>query len=317
MPPELCAACAIGPADEIIAKGRREPRRTAILYNRSHEIVHEGLGRLNHDWMWTFIALKSAQVPVDVIIEEDLNPDDLKRYDCVVVGGLNLARRHVAALKTWVEAGGLLIGAGGAAMADVYDDPMPETGELFGARQALSGPGNTASVARVTFPATDAFPAADLAPGGLAFLLTPTTGRSLATYKGGECAAVANAVGKGQAILLGFQPGLTFRDNGRAAGPVRAWLIAPVLKRLGRQRVEFDHPASEVTLFEHDSGLAVMLASFGGPSPEGGSRLSVRTDRPIKEVASALRGPLEWSRAGDRIEIQTRRLEPVDVVILR
>ena len=128
---------------------------------------------------------------------------------------------------------------------------------------------------------------------------------------------MVNSVGKGQAILLGFQPGIAFRDNGRAAGNVRAWLAAPFLKRLGRQRVEFYHYPSEATLFEHDNGLAVMLASFGGPSPEGGSNLSVQTDRPVKEVVSALRGPLEWKRVGDRIEIKTRRLEPVDVVILK
>jgi hypothetical protein len=60
-----------------------------------------------------------------------------------------------------------------------------------------------------------------------------------------------------------------------------------------------------------------MLADFGWASPEGGSRLSVQTDRPIKEVVSALRGPLEWKRVSDRIEVKTRRLEPVDVVILR
>jgi hypothetical protein len=313
----LCAACALGPADTIIAQGRREPRRTAILYNRSHEIVQEGTGRMNHDWMWTFIGLKSSQIPVEVIIEEDLNPDDLKRYDCVFLGGFNLAKRHVAELRRWVEAGGLLIGTGGAALYDIDNERMPETVDLFGARQKLSGPESTGSVAHVAFQATAEFPAVELIPGGMKFLLAPTTGKSLATYGGGECAAVANPLGKGQAILLGFHPGHTFRDNGRAGGKARAWLAAPVLKRLGRQRLEFDYPASEATLFEHDSGLAVMLADFGWASPEGGSRLSVQTDRPIKEVVSALRGPLEWKRVSDRIEVKTRRLEPVDVVILR
>ena len=313
----MCAACAIGPADEIIGRGRREPRRTALLYNRSHEIMHEGTGRLNHDWMWTYIGLKSSQIPLDVIIEEDLNAEDLKRYDCVVLGGFNLSKTHVAELKRWVEAGGLLIGTGGAAMYDVYDDAMPDSVELFGARQRLAGTRQKTEVAQVNFPATDYFPAAEFAPGGMFFILEPTTGKCVANYSGGACAAVANTVGKGQAILLGFHPGMTFRDNGKAAGKLRGWLAAPVLKRLGRQRVEFNYPNSEATLFEHESGLAVMLASFGGPSPEGGSLLSVQTDRPIKEVLSALRGPLEWKRVGERIEIKTRQLEPVDVVILK
>src|SRR6185436_5800263 len=67
----MTGAHALGPADEIIAKGDREPRRVALLYNRSHEIVSGDVVTLDHDWMWTFIGLKSSQIPVDVIIEED------------------------------------------------------------------------------------------------------------------------------------------------------------------------------------------------------------------------------------------------------
>ncbi len=323
----LCATATLGLADEIVGKGRREPRRTAILYNRSHEIVNGGKGRLNNDWMWTFIALKHARIPVEVIIEEDLNPGDLKRYDCVFVGGINLERRHVAELKRWVEAGGLLIGTGGAGRLDVYGDPLAESVDLFGARQTEAGADKvTGSVTRVTMLASEWFPACDwTTPGDLAFVLEPTTAKPLGAYGGGECAATVNAVGKGQAILLGFRPGLVFRDNGQSykAG-VREWLAAPVLKRLGRQRVELDYAPAEATLFEHDSGLAITLAHFGVQSPQGlvwsspaDVRLSVQTERPIREVTSARRGPLEWKRVGDRIEVKAPPLEPVDVVILK
>jgi hypothetical protein len=70
--------------------------------------------------------------------------------------------------------------------------------------------------------------------------------------------------------------------------------------------------------------LAVALAHFGLYSGKGyvwaspfDVRLSVQTDRPIREVTSARRGALEWKRVGDRIEIKGPRLEPVDVVILK
>jgi len=321
----LCATSTLGPADEIIGKGRREPRRTAILYNRSHEILQDGKGRLNHDWMWTFIALKHARIPVEVIIEEDLNPEDLKRYDVVFAGGINLERRHVAALKRWVEAGGLLIGSGGAGHWNVYGDPQPLSVELFGARQVEAGADKKDSIARVRTPASDWFPAGDFqSSGDLAFVLEPTTAKPLGTYGGGECAATINAVGKGHAMLLGFRPGWVFSHNGQSySRGVREWLAAPLLKRLGRQRVEFDYGPVEATLFEHDSGLAVTLAHFGLYEKYGGGwaspfdvRLSVQTDRPIREVTSVRRGPLEWKREGDRIEIKAPRLEPVDVVML-
>ncbi len=313
----LCAAHALGPADEIIALGKREPRRTAILYNRSHEILNGGLGRMNHDWMWTYIALRASQIPVDVIIEEDLNAEDLKRYDCLWLGGLNLERRHVAAVRQWVEAGGVVIGSAGAAMRDVYNDPLPEAAELFGARSRAVRPSETGSVARVQIAASDVFPSASFAPGGLRFVIEPAGAAPAATYGGGLCAATARAAGKGQAILLGFQPGFAYRDSGQATGEVRQVIAAPVLKRIGRPRVEFDYPASEATLFEHESGIAVTLADFGGASPEGGSKLSVQAGRPVKEVTSALHGPLEWKQTGDRIEVVVPRLAPVDTVILK
>lgn len=313
----LCATAALGPADEIIGQGRREPRRTAILYNRSHEILQGGAGRLNHDWMWTFFGLKSSQVPVELVIEEDLNPQDLARYDCLVIGGYNLARRHVGEVRRWVENGGLLVGAGGAANCDVYGDSMPETAELFGARQRIARAQESDATARVKFPATDQFPETEMNLSGPRFILEPVAGKPLAEYAGGGCAAVANPIGKGNAILLGFQPGFAVRDNGGRVGKGRAWLAAPFLKRLGRQRVEFEYASSEATLFEHEKGLAVMLAGFGGSGIAGSSLLSVRADRPVKEVVSSLRGPLEWQLKDGRIEIKITRIDPVDVVILR
>jgi len=45
--------------------------------------------------------------------------------------------------------------------------------------------------------------------------------------------------------------------------------------------------------------------------------LSVQTDRLIHAVVSALHGPVEWKKIGDRIEIKTPPPDPVDVVILR
>jgi hypothetical protein len=314
----MAATHAIGPADTILGAGAREPRRVAVLYNRSHEILQGGTGRANHDWMWTFLAMKHAHIPVEVIIEEDLNPEDLKRYDCIFLGGFNLARYHLAELRKWVENGGLLIGSAGAAHLDIYNDRLAEAVDLFGAVQTQSDARDTGTVAAVRFPASPWFPAAEFKKGAsLAFFLEPTTGTPLGTYEGGPCAAVGRTIGKGQTILLGFQPGMLYRDNGKALGPARDWLAAPVLKRLGRQRVEFDWPFSEATLFEHESGLAVMLADFSRPARGTNSLLSVRADRPVTQVVSALKGPLEWKRNGDRIDIVTQPLNPVDVVILK
>jgi hypothetical protein len=321
----MVATHALGPADEIIADGRREPRRTALLYNRAHEIMNPDTVVLNHDWMWTFIALKTAQIPVDVIIEEDLTPETLAQYQALYLGGLNLERRHLRIVAAWVRQGGLLVGSGGSAMFDAYNDLNPDTARLFGARQTLAPRSADGLKETVVFDKSDTFPAAKFslsAPDGHHYILEPQGATSLGSYEQGGSAAVTQQVGRGRTILLGFYPGFAFRDGGRALGTVRNWLVAPVLAHLGRQRAEFSYPASEVTLFEHNSGLAVTLANF---SPwemklsEEPTHLSVATDRPVREVVSALRGPLSWKRVGDRIEIETPSPATlwVDTIVLR
>ena len=85
---------------------------------------------------------------------------------------------------------------------------------------------------------------------------------------------------------------------------------------MGRPATDYDYKDSEVTRFDHESGIAVLLNDFGRASKDG-AILSVRTDRKIKEVVSGLRGPLEWKRQVDRIEVTTKALQPVDTVILR
>jgi hypothetical protein len=117
-------------------------------------------------------------------------------------------------------------------------------------------------------------------------------------------------------LLLGFHPGFTLRDSGGTRGPAREWLAAPLLARLGRPRVDIDHPAIEASLVEHDSGIAILLSAFG-PVPEGERVLSVAAGRAVREVASSLHGPLDWVREGERITVRVPPVDRVDVIILR
>ena len=316
---------AIGPADEIIAKGSREKRRTAILYNRSHEIVSGSKLWLNRDWMWTFLGLRNSQIPVDVIIEEDLSPEKLGQYEVLFVGGLNLEQRHLQALRAWVERGGLLIGSGGCALHDVYGDKLAATEELFGSSQRMASADGGPSRERVHFHGSDFFPELDIpaaTAGNQRFVLTPTKAAIAAKYDGGEVAAVVNQLGKGRAILLGVTPGEMFRAAGGAKGACRAWLAAPVLRQLGRQRAEFDCPESEVTVFDHPSGTAVLIALYTSKPDELSSQpghLSVLADRKVREVTSALHGALKWELRAGRIEIETPPPAKfaVDTIMLR
>lgn len=318
------AAHALGPADPILAKGRPEPRRVALLYNRSHEICQQGRGNLNQDWMWTYLGLMASHVPVDLIIEEDLDAKHLEGYDVLLLGGFNLETRRVAAIQEWVERGGLLIGTGGAARLDVTGGPSQSTERLFAAKQQPLGKAAASAVTTARFQAAGIWPEpVEVKPKGILHRLEPIdAGKPVATYDDGGVAAVEHSLGKGRTILLGFHPGFTLRDSGGTQSPARPWLAAPVIARLGRPRADIDDPSVETAFFEADSGIAVLLSSFlhsdyHGPLAEENRLLSVATDRPIREVTSSLHGPLEWERKGNRIEVQTPPINRVDVVILR
>ncbi len=270
-------AFALGPADEIIAKGARQARKTALLYNRSHEIWNNGTGGFQSDRLLTFIALQQAHLPVDIILEEDLTSENLKQYAVVYVQGYNLADRNVEALGAWVKEGGTLVGIAGTAMRDEYNDKSEAGEKLFGAKQRYAGasvggyhpqsiPGHKPiDKIKVQEGALTAAMEADVV--GTKVALTPTTGQAVATFSDGGTAAVYQELGKGKTLLWGVMPGFLFKGDAPGGNRFRLDRAALITKAatatLGRARLEVSDPLVEACLFEHASGLAVTLNEVG------------------------------------------------------
>jgi len=327
-------AHALGAADELIFHGKREPRRVALLYNRTHEIWNGGYGGFQTDRLLTFLALQHAHVPTDIIIEEDLNAEDIAPYRVLYIQGFNLSKQQVAALRQWVEAGGILIGVAGTAMRDRYNDPMEESVELFGARQRLAGcsqggwhamaiPGHK-PIDTLKLSASALTPEIECGVVGVKAVLTPTTGKAIGTFEDGSCGAVLHELGKGKTLLLGVMPGLIYAHNAPRKNGVpitytaerRELVTLPATRTVGRQRVEYSEPLTEICLFDHPKGLAVTLNDFSY-APGREATLWLDAGREIKEVVSTLRGPLEWKEEDGRIVVTCPVPEAVDVVILR
>lgn len=342
---------ALVPAEEIITRGTPEPRRAALLYNLTNEHWNDAEGNMHRDRLRTFLALVHAHVPVDVILEEDLTPEKLAAYPVVYINGFNMQRRHIRVLADWVKAGGVLVAASGAALRDEYDDPLPEAETLFGARQRLTGEPAGPAAAGVSSgdpadPATDdpepvaggqddpvaaavdtlmlkegeLTPAAALAAIDAKLVLTPTTGRSVGAYADGSCGAVVHELGKGRVLLLGVMPGHAYADaltrGADQAAAVRRAIAQPALAAVGPLPVEYSEPLVEIARFDHDSGIAVLLADFSY-APGREATLTVRTDRDVKDVSASHGGKLEWKREGGAIVIRMPVPDPVDVVVLR
>ncbi len=324
---------AVGPADAIIADGVREPRRAALLYNRTHEIWNGGESGFQSERLLEFMALTHAHIPVEIILEEDCTEERLAGYKVVYIQGHNLEARRVAALKRWVEAGGVLVGVAGTALRDESDTPTAAGAELFGATQAIAGtttgswhpqqlPEHVA-IDVVTLRESELTPALAADVIGLKVELTPTTGKPVGVYSNGACAAVINTVGKGRTLLLGFMPGQLYKGTAKGGGHYmlerRGLVTKPAEAVLGRQRVEYSEPQTEVWLFETGTQAAVTLnnAAYFLEPADRAVTLTVQTELPVKDVVSTLKGPLAWKREGDRIRVDMTAPETVDTVIFR
>jgi hypothetical protein len=306
----------------------------ALLYNRSNEIWNGASDGAAWDRLLQFLALQHGHAPNDLILEDDLTPELLQPYKVVYINGINLQRRGLEALTKWVRAGGTLVGTGAAAMRDEYDDPMEESAGLFGARQRIADASegrwwplqivDHKPVGTVTIKKSELTPQVTAGVVGLKVELTPTTGRSVGAFENGACAAVVNEIGKGRTLLLGLQPGHLYAHNAPRKDwrPItytpdrRALVSKPALHAIQPLRVEYTEPLTEITLYEHESGLVVLVNDFSWvPGKE--AVLRVRTDRKVKEVTASLAGPLKWKREGNQIVIPFPVPEPVDAILIR
>lgn len=327
------ATHAIGPADAIIARGRREPRRAGVLYNRAHEIWNGAEGGFQTDRLLQFTALSHAHVPAEILLEEDCTDKGLAGYLVLYIQGYNFEGRTLDALRRWVEAGGVLVAAAGTALRDESNTATGADEALFGARQRPAGMSRGGwhpqvlpdhePIDKLTLQATDLTPALTADVIGVKVVLEPTTGTPVGTFADGRCAAVMRTLGKGRTLLFGFQPGMLYK--GSAPGGSRYMLerlpllAQPAQLALGRMRVEYSEPQTEVWLFEHEGEAAVTLNNFAHflEPAERAAVLTVQTDLPVKEVFSTLKGPLRWTREGDRIRVDLTTPETVDVVVMR
>ena len=325
----------MGPADRILAEGRREPARVAVLYNRTQEYWRGSWAGAHFNRLLLYLALQHAHLPTDVIIEEDLTPEALAPYRVVFVQGLNMTRAGLRALREWVEKGGMVIAEAGTGWYDEFDEPMEEAETFFGARQRLVGlseggfapaeiSGHT-PIDELTVSETPWTPAGVLPVVGPKVVLEPLEGAEVVgRYRDGTAGAVIRRQGQGKTLLWGVMLGHLYRQNApldenrkptRYTAERRAMIVKPVLEEAGRGRVAFSEPLTEAVLVEHVMGLAICLSDFS-ERPGAEAVLRIKTDRPVKKVVSAREGPLPWRREGEHVVIHGRVPAPVDVVVL-
>jgi hypothetical protein len=278
-----------------------------------------------------FFALMHAQVPVDIVIEDDLTAEGLKPYKALYLTGENLVERNAQAIRQWVEAGGSLWAHAGAGARDHVDAKLSTLDDVFGCTQRFvrreaenyhvnAIPGRK-PVDTIEFSDNELFSARSVPAIGWKAVLKPTTGQVIGRYADGSPAAVMNTFGKGTAVLVGSLPGCAYRHPAGTKPPIvgyraneREVIVAQALKAVQRP-VEVSEPLVETHLIEAPQGIAVTLNNFRFEDI-GELKVGVRTDRTFDEISSSDRGKLDWKKTDRGIELSLP-LGVADIVTLR
>ena len=114
----------IGGAEDLLMDARRTPSEVALLYSTTSDIWTAFQNSLyGHERMHTYLALTHAQVPIDILSEEDVVEGRLKPYKALYLFGPNLLSGAAEPVADWVKAGGTLYMAVGSAVADEFNRP--------------------------------------------------------------------------------------------------------------------------------------------------------------------------------------------------
>ncbi|MSR30708.1 MAG: hypothetical protein EXR99_04305 [Gemmataceae bacterium] len=174
--------------------------------------LHYHLDRLG---LWK--ALTFLGHAPDLIIEEDINQEDLRRYKVLFLTGDCLPPELAAVLQDWVSQGGHLVASAGAGRFDKYKSPILDFQNLLGLEARL--PGEITSLIRPGIELPPMKPTGFLQGekwklpnlGPAEKILPGKEARVLGKWEeDGSPAVVAKKIDKGSVVTFSTLPGLGF-----------------------------------------------------------------------------------------------------------
>jgi hypothetical protein len=219
---------------------------------------------------YLYLLLRHLQLPVDLLSDADVEEGRLKGYAAYFMVGDHTTARAAQAVRDWVADGGVLVSGAGGGLWDEYNRPLDTLKDVYGikgARQyaAEQGrayiPGEDYAVnvndnrlekqeqaLRAKLELLHALPLDTITCNGreLPVLgykqgLTAEGGGVAGTFAGGGAAIITNSFGKGQALIMGFLPGISYlyqafplRPYGRGGEDLSVYLY-PDYKPLVRE----------------------------------------------------------------------------------
>lgn len=269
--------------EDHLQNGRGPDRQVAYLHSRAGELWYKP-GTFPEVRMLAG-ALSYINATYDVLPEEAA-AEHLKEYKVVYVLSPNLGSEAFAALRQWVENGGVLVCTAGSLQRDELDRPADYLQQLAGQTAGLVPIGPPVVDFReidglLELPAAGqvrwnaAGETSTFTAYGRAESMDVPNAQVLARWADGSAAAAVWPVGKGQVVRYGFAPGTMLARSAQPAftDPVMddARVYDDRLLKLYAYPIELANVGTEIRLsqygvdagfFELDGSAVVLLANY-------------------------------------------------------
>ena len=260
----------IGAVEDELLPAMPKKAQVALLYSSSADIWNDG-----KDWatgferMHTWLALAHAQIPVDVIGEDDVASGDLTGYKVCYFSDANLTAAAAQKLSDWVKAGGTLVMTAGAGERDEFNRPLNTLNALLpykrnpvetlqsyyggsGSKLTLLKPQGTVNSGKVKIDVLaqkQTFKDVKVGNG--------TTIKS--TFADGAPAEICSVAGKGIVICKGYLPALDYMRTALIAKNGVADLSAKIANNTGiptpEDALSLDKNAKSYNPWQYPAGV--------------------------------------------------------------
>ena len=294
------------------------------------------------DQQMLYLALRHAQLEVDLITEDDIIEDGiLKKYDVVYFAGEWIHDKAVGKLDAWVRDGGILYASTGLGIRNQFNEPHDGLTKLLGVKAGSIKKNLYHVRPLLELPlasAIDTIQMGDEKIDAIAFRqsLTPTSKdvEVIGRWRDGSAAASIRTLGKGQAIAVGTAAGLTYMKTGTRPIP---WArggrtnlynpegFSPLAKKLvylGNERgnvssqVRCSEPLVEALLLDNAKGTLVTLVNWTNQPELEELEIELACPRVPREVRSVTLGrTIPFTKDGKNIRFSTK-LQAADYLMV-
>jgi hypothetical protein len=232
-----------GTFEDYVMDGQVRTGKVGIILSSVDDVMtgstNSSFAMHNNERKAIYYALRHAQVPVDMLSEDDVIDGLAKDYDVIYVCQQWMHSKCLAALQKWVEGGGTVVALGGGGFMDEFNRPNPQANAFYGikSQQLTTDPELVSKYLLVenkpfltkqdlplyvpidTVKWTGKAPIQDVPVIVWKQRLAAGDGQVLGTFKDGSPAVVRKAHGRGQAVLFGFLPGQAYLKSGLPVRP--------------------------------------------------------------------------------------------------